>query len=185
MPLLSTENQLALILPQAKRAAVRAFLQPLIGAMAAYGIDTPERQAAFLAQIGHESGQFNYVRELGGNAYLAKYDTGTLATRLGNTPAADGDGQRYCGRGLIQITGRRNYELCGLALELDLLGQPQLLEQPAYAALSAAWFWQNAGLNELADKGAFDAITRRINGGQNGREDRRAIWAKASQVLKG
>ena len=142
MGLLTTENQLSLILPNARRAAVRDFLQPLINAMAAYSINTPARQAAFLAQIGHESGQFNYLRELGGNAYLAKYDTGLLAVRLGNTLEADGDGQRYCGRGLIQITGRRNYELCGLALELDLIGQPQLLEQPGYAALSAAWFWR-------------------------------------------
>ncbi|MEQ6289622.1 glycoside hydrolase family 19 protein [Vogesella sp. GCM10023246] len=185
MPLLTTENQLSLILPLAKPAAVRAFLRPLIDAMVAYSINTVARQAAFLAQIGHESGQFNYVRELGGNAYLAKYDTGKLAAQLGNTPAADGDGQLYCGRGLIQITGRRNYELCGLALDLDLIGKPQLLEQPAYAALSAAWYWQNNGLNELADKGAFDAITRRINGGQNGRDDRRAIWSRAGQILKG
>lgn len=185
MPLLTTENQLTLILPLAKPAAVRAFLRPLIDAMAAFGINTVARQAAFLAQIGHESGQFNFLHELGGNAYLAKYDTGKLAAQLGNTPEADGDGQLYCGRGLIQITGRRNYELCGFALGVDLVQQPQLLEQPLFAALSAAWYWHNNGLNELADKGAFDAITRRINGGQNGRDDRRAIWARAGQILKG
>jgi len=124
MPLLTTAAQLRQILPLAKPAAVQAFLQPLIDAMAAHEISTPARQAAFLAQIGHESGQFNFLRELGSNAYLAKYDTGQLAARLGNTPAADGDGQRYRGRGLIQITGRDNYRACGKTLGVDLLKTP-------------------------------------------------------------
>lgn len=183
MALLQTEAQLREIFPLAKPAAVRAFLRPLVDAMAAYGIDTPVRQAAFLAQVGHESGQLNYVRELGGDAYLAKYDTGKLAAALGNTPAADGDGQRYKGRGLIQITGRDNYRRCGQALGLDLLKAPEALEDPTYATLSAAWYWHGRGLSALADGGKFDDITRRINGGQNGRADRLAIWARAKKVL--
>ncbi|EJT83056.1 chitinase [Pseudomonas putida S11] len=126
----------------------------------ARGIVTPTRQAAFIAQIGHESGQFRYVRELGNDKYLAKYDTGTLAARLGNTPTADGDGQKYRGRGLIQITGHDNYEACGEALGLDLVNQPELLELPQHAAASAAWFWQSRGLNTLADRGDFVGITR-------------------------
>ena len=124
-----TEQQLRQIMPLARgRAAV--FLPHLNAAMARRGIDTPRRIAAFLAQIGHESGQLLYVREL---ASGAAYDTGRLAAQLGNTPAADGDGQRYKGRGLIQITGRSNYRSCSLALFGDerLLERPELLEQPA------------------------------------------------------
>ena len=88
-----------------------------------------KRIAAFIAQIGHESGQFRYVRELGSDQYLSKYDTGSLAKRLGNTPEADGYRQTYRGRGLIQITGRTNYIACGEALAFDLVNHPDLLEK--------------------------------------------------------
>ncbi|MGZ0719038.1 glycoside hydrolase family 19 protein [Pseudomonas palleroniana] len=154
-------------------------------AIARFEIASPKRVAAFLAQIGHESAQLRYVRELGSDQYLSKYDTGALAARLGNTPEADGDGQKYRGRGLIQITGRRNYLACSQALFGDdrLLQQPELLEQPQWACESAAWFWQSNGLNELADKDLFDTITRRINGGLNGMEDRLQLWARAKAVL--
>ncbi|PLP87833.1 lysozyme [Pseudomonas sp. FFUP_PS_473] len=153
--------------------------------MGKYGIVTRLRTAAFIAQIGHESGQLRYVRELGGDAYLAKYDTGTLAQRLGNTPEPDGDGQKYRGRGLIQITGRDNYEACSEALFCDsrLLNAPELLEHPVYACLSAGWFWHRAGLNTLADKGAFVLITKRINGGINGLADREVLYERALKVL--
>lgn len=125
------------------------------------------------------------LRELGGDQYLSKYDTGTLAKRLGNTPEADGDGQKYRGRGLIQITGRANYAACSEALFGDarLLNTPELLEHPVYAALSAGWFWQRAGLNTLADQGDFLTITRRINGGTNGLSDREALYERALKVL--
>ena len=177
-----TLRQLQQILPNAS-AKAGVFAPALNAAMVAFDIVTPARQAAFLAQIGHESGQLRYVRELGSNAYLAKYDTGPLAARLGNTPEADGDGQKYCGRGLIQITGRDNYRACGEALGLDLLAQPELLEQPQYAAKSAAWFWKSRGLNTLADRDEFTNITRRINGGLNGLDERKALWKKAREVL--
>ncbi|SDA89984.1 glycoside hydrolase family 19 protein, partial [Pseudomonas sp. NFPP15] len=164
-----TAQQLLQILPNAG-AKAGVFVPALNAAMSKYAIITRLRVAAFLAQIGHESGQLLYVRELGSNQYLSKYDTGTLAKRLGNTPEADGDGQKYRGRGLIQITGRANYEACSEALFSDarLLNTPELLETPVYAALSAGWFWQRAGLNSLADKGDFLTITKRINGGTNG-----------------
>ncbi|KPC00341.1 Chitinase [Pseudomonas amygdali pv. lachrymans] len=123
------------------------------------------------------------MRELGGSAYLSKYDTGKLAERLGNTPEADGDGQFYRGRGLIQVTGRANYEECGEALGLDLINHPELLELPQHAAMSAAWFWHRAALNTLADKREFVTITRRINGGTNGLADRQALYARALEVL--
>ncbi|WP_414628288.1 glycoside hydrolase family 19 protein, partial [Pseudomonas viridiflava] len=106
------------ILPNAG-AKVGVFVPALNTAMGKYQIITRERIAAFIAQIGHESGQLRYVRELGGSEYLSKYDTGKLAERLGNTPEADGDGQFYRGRDLIQITGRANYAECGEALGLD------------------------------------------------------------------
>src|SRR5450830_2124421 len=179
-----TEQQLQCIMPNARRQA-GVFVSALNAAMANRKIDTPKRQAAFLAQVGHESGQLQYVRELGSDQYLSKYDTGTLAAKLGNTPEADGDGQKYRGRGLIQITGRRNYLICSQALFGDerLLLQPQLLEQPQWAAESAAWFWHSNGLNELADNDQFSTITRRINGGLNGLEERLRLWARAKAVL--
>lgn len=172
-------DQLQRIMPLAgKRAAI--FLVPLNEAMQEFEITTPKRQAAFLAQIAHESGSLYYVREL---ASGSAYDTGRLAERLGNTPEDDGDGERYRGRGLIQITGRANYLLCGLALDLDLLAEPELLEQPALACRSAAWFWHSRKLNILADKGSFFGITKKINGGYNGLDERVAFWERAKEVL--
>jgi len=182
--MLITLPQLIQVMPGARlRAGI--FLASLNEAAAHHQITTPNRIAAFLAQIGHESGELRYVRELGSDQYLSKYDTGTLAARLGNTPEADGDGQKYRGRGLIQITGRRNYLACSQALFGDerLLQQPELLEQPQWACESAAWFWQSNGLNELADKDQFTTITRRINGGLNGLENRMQVWARAKAVL--
>jgi putative chitinase len=179
-----TENNLIDIMPNA-RSQAGVFVSALNSAMERRHIDTPKRIAAFLAQVGHESGQLRYVRELGNNQYLSKYDTGTLALRLGNTPEADGDGQKYRGRGLIQITGRSNYRQCSLGLFGDerLLSLPELLEQPQWAAESAAWFWEQKGLNALADRDEFNTITRRINGGLNGLQDRLEIWARARAVL--
>ncbi|AIU28392.1 hypothetical protein LV28_19085 [Pandoraea pnomenusa] len=153
---------------------------PVSAAMAEFGIDTPERQAAFLAQIGHESDGFNTAEEY---ASGAAYDTGPKVISLGNTPEADGDGQRYKGRGLIQVTGHRNYVLCGMALELDLLEHPELLLEPVNAARSAGWYWRNAGCNALADRGDFLQITRVINGATNGWEDRTSRWARAKNAL--
>ena len=177
-----TQQQLQQILPNAGQSA-GVFVPVLNTAMVRFQIVGTKRIAAFIAQIGHESGQFRYVRELGSDQYLSKYDTGSLAKRLGNTPEADGDGQKYRGRGLIQITGCANYITCGEALALDLVNHPELLEQPQHACMSAAWFWASRGLNTLADAGQFDTITRRINGGQNGAADRQALYARALKVL--
>ncbi|MEI4519433.1 phage tail assembly protein [Pseudomonas sp. CCNWLW23] len=94
--------------------------------------------------------------------------------------AANGDDEQ---RELMLFTGRDNYRLCGKALDLPLLDRPELLEQPEYAALSAAWYWWDRGLNDLADAGLFDGISRKINAGDTGQADRRALWAKAKAVL--
>lgn len=185
-----SEKQLQQILPNAGRKA-GVFVPGLNATMGRYAIISRLRMAAFLAQVGHESGQLQYVRELGNDKYLSKYDTGSLAQRLGNTPEADGDGQLYRGRGLIQVTGRYNYEACSEALFGDsrLLNTPELLEQPVYAAMSAGWFWQKEGLNGLADKivqpgdAVFERLTKRINGGLNGLKERQEIYARALEVL--
>lgn len=174
-----TLQELATILPMAK-SKVAIFIEPLNKAMQKFEINTPLRQAAFIAQVGHESGQLRYVKEL---ATGEAYDTGRLAERLGNTPEKDGDGQKYKGRGLIQITGTENYLLCLMALEIDALNHPELLETPEFACSSAAWFWWNNHLNELADKRDFLKITKRINGGTNGLADREELYKRALKVL--
>ena len=179
-----TEQQLLHIMPNARRSA-GVFVPAINAAAKRWQFDRPKRMAAFLAQIGHESGQLRYVRELGGHAYLDKYDTGPLAERLGNTPEDDDDGQLYLGRGLIQITGRYNYLKCSLSLFQDerLLRTPELLEQPEWAAQSAGWYWWVKELNTLADQDRFTDITRKINGGVNGLKDRRELWGRAREVL--
>lgn len=116
---------------------------------------------AFIAQIGHESGQLRYVREIWGPTAAQHGDEGR--EDLGNTVA--GDGRRYCGRGLIQIT------------------HPELLEFPQHAAVAVAWFWKQNGLNDLVDRDQFNIITRRINGGLNGLADRLELWDRAREVL--
>ena len=173
-----TAQQLLQILPNASRVA-GVFVPVLNTAMNRYQIIGTKRVAAFIAQIGHESGQLKYVKEIWGpTAAQARYEG---RKDLGNTVA--GDGSKYRGRGLIQITGRANYMACGEGLGLDLIKQPELLEKPQHACMSAAWFWATRGLNTLADAGQFDKITRRINGGQNGAADRQALYARALKVL--
>ncbi|MGK5011304.1 glycoside hydrolase family 19 protein [Janthinobacterium sp. MDB2-8] len=169
-----TLAQLLKIMPLA-RARAAAFLDPLNSAMAEFGINTPARQASFLAQLAHESGQPVYVRELAsGAAHEGRKDLGNVQP---------GDGVRFRGRGLIQVTGRSNYAACGKALGLDLLAQPALLEQTVTACRSAGWFWQSRGLNAMADAGDQVAVTRRINGGTNGLAERLAYFKTAQKVL--
>ena len=173
-----TVQQLLQILPNAGQVA-GVFVHLLNTAMNRYQILGAKRIAAFIAQIGHESGQLKYVREIWGPTKAqSKYEG---RADLGN--AVKGDGYKYRGRGLIQITGRANYAECGEALSLDLVNHPELLEMPQHACMSAAWFWASRGLNTLADAGKFDTITRRINGGQNGAADRLALHARALKVL--
>jgi putative chitinase len=169
-----TLAQLVAIMPLAGSRAA-AFLAPLNAAMLEFGITTPARQASFLSQVGHESGQLRYVRELAsGQVYEGRAD-------LGNTQR--GDGVRFRGRGLLQVTGRTNYAACGKALGLDLLAQPDLIEQTVNACRSAGWFWQTRGLNALADAGDQERVTRRINGGVNGLAERLALYQAARKVL--
>lgn len=157
----------------------QTWADPLSAAMALYAIDSPARQAAFVAQVGHESGRLVYVRELWGPTPAQQGYEGRAD--LGNTQP--GDGFLYRGRGLIQITGRANYQTAAAALGLPLIDSPELLEQPGNAAQSAAWFWNSHGLNDLADVGDFNTITKRINGGLNGLQDRLALYALCKSAL--
>lgn len=177
-----TKEQFIAIMPTAAKRAAK-WLLALNAAMDEFEINTPLRQAAFLSQIAHESGELRYVKELGADSYFDKYDSGRIAERLGNTPEVDGDGARYKGRGPIQTTGRTNYLLAGMRLDLDLLNHPELLEIPEHGARASAFFWWNAGLNEIADTGDIVRITRKVNGGLNGLESRRKYFDKAKQVL--
>lgn len=167
-------SQIKKIMPYAGNRA-DVFARPISIAMERFKIDTPKRQSAFIAQIAHESGQLRYVRELAsGAAYEGRRDLGNVQS---------GDGMKFKGRGLIQITGRANYVKCGFALELDLEANPELLEIPDNACLSSAWFWYNNDLNKYADSDDFVGLTKRINGGINGLEDRQHFWKLAKQVL--
>lgn len=171
-----TLQQLKKIIPCAGPKA-GVFLVPMTEAMAEFSIDTSARQAAFLAQVAHESGSLRYVREIAdGKAYERRAD-------LGNTEP--GDGPRFKGRGLIQITGRANYRACSRALYGDdrLLEKPELLEGVVQACRSAAWFWWSHGLNTIADVGDFRKITRVINGGFNAYGERLAYFKRAKDVL--
>lgn len=169
-----TPQQFKIIVPFASRRA--EVLAPLLSStMNEFEIDTPKRQAAFIAQLAHESGSFLYVREkTDGRAYEGRQDLGNVFS---------GDGLRYIGRGFMQITGRRNYQVAGLGLDLPLVESPELLEELPIAARSAGWFWKHNKLNQFADENRFGALTRAINGGYNGLDDRIGFWLVARKVL--
>lgn len=160
-------------------SVAETFADYLTSAMEEFDIGTPARQAAFLAQIGHESGSFHYTAEIWGPTDWQKRYEGRLD--IGNI--YPGDGERFKGRGLIQITGRDNYTLAAEALCIDCVNKPEILEKPEWACVSAAWWWNAHGCNRLSDNGQFDRITRTINGGMNGNEDRHARWERAKRVL--
>lgn len=182
------------------------WLEPLEKTFAKYDINTPERQAAFIGQCAHESANFktleenlNYKPEALMRVWPSRFpdlptamkyahDPIKIANkvyggRMGNGPEESGEGSKYHGRGLIQLTGKENYANCGSGIGVDLLSNPGLLNTPEYAALSAGWFWNKKGLNALADAGDFETMTKRINGGLIGLDDRKAKIAKALSVL--
>lgn len=208
-----TSDQLAAIMPACPDA--EAWTPALNSAMQRFEVATAERMAAFLAQLAHESGQMkrlvenlNYSAQRLMQVWPARFPTldkalqyernpqklanYVYAKRLGNGDEASGDGWNFRGRGLVQLTGRGNYRAAALGIGMPLEEQPELLEQPAAAALSAAWFWKSHGLNELADDQNddddtedFKTITKRINGGTLGMKERVAFWEKAKKVLVG
>lgn len=178
-----TNSLLKKIYPFSTESNRLKYLPYLNEFMSLYEINTKERASAFLAQIGHESGQLHYSEEIAsGSAYEGRKD-------LGNTQK--GDGTKFKGRGLIQITGRANYQrltnqMRGIPMGIDFVDEPHLLKYPQYATKSACWWWYDRKLNELADQASevnFKRITRIINGGYNGYADRYKIWIRAKQLL--
>lgn len=177
-----TIDDLRAICPRTARATLERFVDPLNATFEEFDISTPMRVAAFLAQAAHECMGFQAMREFAsGQAYAGRQDLGN------DTEGVDtGDGVRYKGRGIFQLTGEANYARAGTELFLDadwFRMNPTLAEQPEYACRIAGWYWQRNGLNELADQGEFVRITKRINGGTNGIEDRERYHAKALEVL--
>lgn len=169
-----TPQQLLRAIPNAGTRS-ELFAAPLTDAMAEFGIDNATRQAAFLAQVAHESGSLRYVKEIAdGSAYEGRAD-------LGNTEP--GDGPRFKGRGLLQITGRANYASCGIALGAPLLDSPELLESALLASRSAGWFWKSRDLNKYADRNMFATLTKRINGGYTHLDERIDCWLTARKAL--
>jgi putative chitinase len=180
------------------------WLAPLEETFAKYDISTPVRQAFFIGQCSHESGNFktlqenlNYSAEGLMKTWPSRFPTKEIADqyarnpakiagkvyngRLGNT--SEEEAAKFLGRGLIQLTGKENYERCGTGINVDLVNNPDLLLDPKYAALSAGWFWNRKGLNELADANDIETMTKRINGGLKGFDDRKAKIAKALLML--
>ena len=174
-----TEDTVGLIFSNARLPLVQKYWSHLEPAMLRYEINTPLRQAHFLAQIGHESGELRYNEELAsGAAYEGRGD-------LGNTEA--GDGVRFKGRGLIQLTGRANYTSYGKAIGKDLLSgdnPKQVADDPDMAVDVACWFWTTRNLNKAADADDALKITKRINGGTKGLEDRMRLLERAKTILK-
>lgn len=186
-----------------ERAAKWVFA--INAAMERYSIDTPKRRAQFIAQIGHESGALARLYEnLNYSAarlleIFPRYFSSSEATkysfhpdkianrvyalRYGNGDEESGDGWRYRGRGLIQLTFRENYKTCGEALGVNLIHNPDMLAMPEHAAMSAAWYWYAHGCNAMADAGEIRGITRVINGGYRGLDDRIALFVRVNSIL--
>lgn len=177
-----TAGQLIRIYPACPVDRILDYVFPLNSTMVEFEIDTLTRTTCFLAQIGHESGQLRFTAEVWGPTPAQLRYEGR--TDLGNTQP--GDGQKFCGHGLIQITGRTNTHLCSVGLYGDdrLLADPSPLTLPTGAARSAGWFWRAHALNPLADGGDMRSITRRINGGLNGFDERMLIYSRAKMVLR-
>jgi putative chitinase len=196
----------------AGRAAVAQYLEPLNRHMPRYGIDSPARVAMFLAQIAHESQDFtrvsenlNYSAQGLANTWPGRYAAvgsrtpnalamrlqrnpeaianNVYSNRMGNGDEASGDGWRYRGKGLKQLTGKHNHRACGEAIGVDLIKRPELLLGPEYAVESACWFWEANNLGPLADRGDLGAVTRKINGGLIGLDDRRIYLLRAVDAI--
>jgi putative chitinase len=195
--------------PKTKASILSGYIDPINNVGKYYNMfDNVKRIASFLAQVAHESGGFNFTKEnLNYSAdglqkvfgkYFPNADTATAyarqpekiankvyANRMGNGDEASGDGYKYCGRGLIQLTGKNNYTKYAAAVKKELTEAVSYLETPAGAVSSAGWFWSTNNLNDYADKDDIIGMTKRINGGTNGLDDRTALYKTALAALQG
>ena len=195
--------------PKTKARVLEGYLEPLNTVAEYYEMNVnPARLAGFLAQTAHESGGYNFIKE--NLNYSAKGLMGTFkkyfpsedlanqyakkpekiankvyANRMSNGDEASGDGYRFCGRGLIQLTGRANYTKFAADLGMSIEATVAYLETPNGAVASAGWFWDNNKLNQYCDSGDFVTLTKRINGGTIGLEDRKHHFELAMHYLQG
>lgn len=193
--------------PKTKRSVLEGYIEPLNTVANYYEMTAnPARLAGFLAQIGHESGGFNFIKEnlnysaKGLRSIFGKYfPTDELAkqyerqpakianrvyaNRMGNGPEESGDGFKFCGRGLIQLTGKQNYTRLANDLGISIDETIVYLETPNGAVASAGWFWDNNNLNQYCDRNDFITLTKRINGGTIGLADRQHHYAEAMEYL--
>lgn len=199
-----TKNQFARFLPQ--NPYIDHWYEALSQALPDYDINTPNRVAAFLAQTAHESGGYMVIKEnLNYRAeslarqwpkYFPSMEIAqqyahnqemianrAYADRMGNGPESSGDGWKFCGRGLIQLTGRSNYQAFADSIETDINDIPDYLATFEGAVQSACWFWENNNLNKWADLGDMLTLTKKINGGTLGLEERIGQYNKALQIL--
>ncbi len=200
-------DHLRACLPEAKTPNLEKFLEGINETFEHFDINTPQRCAMFLAQTAHESANFSATQEnlnysaKGLQGIFKKYfptQDSTIsyerkperianrvyANRMGNGAEASGEGYKYRGRGLIQLTGKDNYTNCGKALGMDLLADPDSVANNPVAVLSAGWFWDTRKLNTWADKGDVLTVTKRINGGTIGLEDRKRHYEHILEVLE-
>jgi len=201
------EEDISRAFPYAKVDNISKYYSGILLTLDKFEINTPERQAAFLSQCAHESANFsrvvenlNYSSDALRSVWPRQFPTKEIANsyhrkpelianrayanRMGNGPESSGDGWKYRGRGFIQITGKYNYRLCGDFLQMDLLSCPELLQEDPAAVLSAGWFWSINNLNILADQEDILSITRRINGGTHGLDDRKTKYSNAIKIFK-
>ena len=198
-----TQDQLAQILPG--NAYIEHWTDALNKILPDYDITTPQRVAAFLAQTAHESGGYTALHE------NLNYQAASLcrvwpthftaaiadqyahnperianrayAGRMGNGDEASGDGWNFCGRGLLQVTGRVNYQAFADSVQMNIMDVPAFLQTFEGAVQSACWFWENNNLNSYADSGDFVTMTKKINGGTLGLDDRQQRYLRAMQVF--
>lgn len=189
-------------------AKLQPFIEPLNQTLEHYEINTAQRVAGFLAQTGHESGGYQFLKEnlnysaQGLNKTFKKYfpteaeakpyerkpekiANRVYANRMGNGNEASGDGWKFCGRGLIQLTGKVNYTKFAASLGIDIDECVAYMETHAGAVASAGWFWDCNKLNQYCDKNDFITLTKRINGGTLGIEDRKKHYEAALKILQG
>lgn len=200
-----TAEQLKQIIPTLLDNKCKEYLPYLLHTMNEFEISAPLRIVAFIAQTAHESAGYsafsenlNYSAQALLKTWPARFTQESAATyarqpekianhvyasRLGNGDETSGDGWKYRGRGVIQTTGRSNYKACGVGLNLDLVAFPELLEQPLNAFRSAGWYWKSRNCNFFADSGDFISLTKTINGGLNGLDDRKIYYIRAKSVF--